>query len=796
MSQALYALYQKRVFDLAQTMVVKHSEVATAMNEGIALANGGLHTEDQFDTTNPADPRTWKYYQNLAGEYHSYDTWKLLQTTGYNKMRIKVAGDSGPVDADLTWQLLASDPALANAYAYGTSFYKDLVDKYPDFHDLIDCIINPIDIDVAIAADDGDILYAGGYYNQTIDGRKVFVSKTLAGRRPPNLVEENETNLLPKLQQWIKNFLFRWHVPDYMLSDELYLATMIGVLYAQIPKLIMNYRLENCHTMFAHSYHVNEYLASNGKLDVNVDMLAKREQLWVYRNLRYLEKNVGKRETMDLLVNHLATPSGIPLTGYDLRHDLAKMNDNLSFDPDVKITREIINFQTTDLGNATRTVREILNKEAPHYREGFRDLDEVESDTISLFRYRSASGNLMTKVVESDLIDLTDSKAFPLADTLLNLWIYKAANGTFTGNIFVTNPLSGDRIILSPKQAAIVFFYAINRAWAGLDLEYIPSIGTNNIPREEFSLGANYPARPTLATLDTAAEGWERYLPTDYNSTLEAEWFPSESVYGVNEFYRYAQRVNELQMQRYTRYIQIEDMRGRAMGEWLASQFYWDVCYSDLGDTTLYATWLYENGFDFSGFDVSEFEKLALDILKQSTGVGEGATNKMLSDRQAAVMAILRYLSSYAVQYIYSIRDGGVIQTAGAALRTCNEAALEKMRFYSEFSRVSAMDTHFVEHMRVDLELGGTALAEDIRMHESMKVMLPTNFPHPTIRDYERGHLKVSLSSVSVLERSVTDVPLQLKVGDNILDGFGYPVDTTIGASIPTNTLNGFDYPV
>lgn len=64
MSQAQYAIYRQKVLDLASTLVVKSKATAHAINQ--ATQRAGFAFNDN-------DPRTWKYYQNLAGQYHLSD---------------------------------------------------------------------------------------------------------------------------------------------------------------------------------------------------------------------------------------------------------------------------------------------------------------------------------------------------------------------------------------------------------------------------------------------------------------------------------------------------------------------------------------------------------------------------------------------------------------------------------------------------------------------------------------------------------------------------------------------------
>lgn len=789
MSNALYALYQRSVFELAQTMVVKHSEVAAALNAGLKEIEMMNASRGVFFGTDPLDPTTWKYFCNLAGEYHSYDEWKLEELTGHNRIRIKVAGLTGPVNADFTRELVESDPALANEYRYGAPLYKELLDQYPDFQDLIDGIMNPVDKQVAIAAKDGDILYAGGYHRRVVQGKTQLVPVTIAGRRPPNLIEENETNLLPRLEFWIKGFLYRWHNRDYAQTNDLYVAAMLGVLYAQIPKVIMNIRLDNCHTAFVHSYHVREYLASNGGLHVHAEALAKKELLWLYRNLRYLEKHMGKQETFDKLIEKIATPSNIPLAGFDLRHKLTDMEDTLY--PDVTVTRETINFRAIGTGSDVRTIGELLNKEAPLARQGDRDLTAVEAEIIQEVKTRSQSGRLQTKAIESAIVDLTDSIPYPFGDTLIDLLIYHASRGTYSANIYVTNPTSGERILMSPKQAVIVMFYCFNKAWADVTLTTIPSIPARLIPRTATAPQVGLLPRPTRAELEAVVDA--EYIPADFIDGLLASNVTVPQMSSTDDFYDYARAVHRELMERYNAYAGIEDSIGRAMGEEAAMLLYWPQVDCPLSEGELYVDWFADNGIDFTGFQTEDYEKLAVDILQSATGSGD-STNRQLADRQYAVIAILRYLSSYGIQYLSSISDGKRLPVAWSALRLTNVNTTAYSDTPVETTEFTMLELQGRAKQSVQVDLAGDGLAKT-----------PTALAHSSIVDHHQlvsqlgnrqvQRFKVPLSSLMVRERTPDAAELSSLVGNTNLPGFVYPDWPTLDEQVPNQNLDGFDYP-
>lgn len=446
MSNSFYELYRSKVFELAKTMVIKFDDAAVTINEELSTVYGLVI--DEFDKP------TWKYYLNLAGEYHSFDT--LMQIPSL---------DNPGNTIDFTKANLAANRVTRAEYFYGSRFYKRLVEKYPDQEMLILGILNPVDIDTAISAKDGTILT----YNK-------------------KLVEENETNLIPELETWIFNFIARWHNSDYVKVDNLYLASMLGILFLNLPQAIMNIRLKNTKTEYVHSYHIREYLESHGHLAPFLPYLTTKQALWLYRNILYVHRNSGKRETFKKLVDILLTERNLPLVRYDLRHTLGDIDTDLQaslaeylllnplgteeewYDifyrqvPDVIVRRHEINFIQTGTGSNERSLEYIIGKESEETPIGVleeqKEIIDTKDKMIKLFGNR-----LPTKVLESSVIDTTDSVTYPLADVLLNHWIYYSTSGDYLTTISVTNPSTGERLFINAKNALILYMYSLQKGF-------------------------------------------------------------------------------------------------------------------------------------------------------------------------------------------------------------------------------------------------------------------------------------------------------------------------------------------
>lgn len=813
MSQSLYDLYQKTIFNLVRTMVVKHSEVADAINMGLTEKYRGEYPISTVDLT------TWKYYKNLAGEYHIEDEILLANSIIPGKMTIKIASDTGPVDVAFTKEFIASDSATANEYRYGTNFYNALIRRYPEHQDLIDGILNPIDLQTAINAENGDILYAGGYFREFVNGRAVFLSKTIAGRKPPNYIDDNETNLLPKIEQFIKSFLFRWHNNGYCVTNDLYMASVIGVLYGALPGYILNVRLANVHTPFAHSYHIREYLESNGYLTRNIEVLPKPQLLWLYQNLRHVRANAGKVETFERLVNNLLTPSQIPLAKFDVRHSLANQDntDPLNLYPDILYTREAINMPAVGAVGDSRTTKMMLELETDLARENSRDVDWVEQNIEFDMTNVSKSNWHPTKILESAIVDLSDALPYRLAESLVNLWIYHAWKGNYIGAVYATNPLSGDRIQLTPKQALIVYMYCMNMRvntvtvdpgdqslthtpmeLLDCKLTYLPTLEARMIPRQStIPTGSdNAGLLPFPALTDViGACNTQLIQRQDSLGAIVAEevypgWLVDNEVLAsiaepnsiepllstTDEFYAWAHSVHDNIMRRYNAYANEEDSVGRALLESASEMCYWTVqCQLGTTTTDLYSEWLDSNGIDFSGFQLSDYLKLADELAKNAMGIAD-AKNHYLRDLQDAVITIMRRLSSYSVQYLKNITDDSQIVTAWGAMRLGNYKLAMNDETSAEFAEITALD------------IRGQFLATDTfglfgdRLPIEWRARLDAHLDYdPVITASTNGQgsdlLNLPVSRFTILDLEPEVVGLPVVTPQNILDGLKYPND-------------------
>lgn len=287
----------QETLNLTNSLCIKLTDIARAMNKGLIL---GTTTYEIG-----SNPKTWKYYLNLAGIKHPSN----------NDVQINV------IELDqkksLTKELLEENPYTKNELMKQDDFYKKLLLDYPDDELYIKGCIYPVDIDYAIEAPDGTILN----YNH-------------------NLVEKSELSLIPELERHIKDFLNRWYIREYGLVDELYTASLQAVLIASIPGKIINIRLDKLNTNEVHSFHLEHFFNSHLKLWNNMSIFKNETKYWLYKNLPYLIKHVGKVRTLNKLATKVFDTNNIGLGEYVLLRPDPSLNTEVDVNSPAYITNE------------------------------------------------------------------------------------------------------------------------------------------------------------------------------------------------------------------------------------------------------------------------------------------------------------------------------------------------------------------------------------------------------------------------------------------------------------------------
>lgn len=608
MQNNYYDLYLKSVADLAKTIVIKFDDVVDSINNWMMI-----EYPDQFDAT---DPTSWRYYKNIAGEYH-HSNEPMYITSLDTQERILFSKAA-----------LAIHRSTSREYQYGTRYYKELVSQYPDQEMLILGILYPVtDIAAAIKAPNGTIL---GW--------------------PAYLVEENEYSLIPRLQDWVYGFVSRWINKQYKTlkySDDMYMITTMGVMYMNLIPVIFALRLEARKTNEAHSFHVWQYLASYGALDVYKDQLTLKQALWLYRNLLYIRKHTGHTSTFSWLTEHIMTERSIPLAEYTMRHELENQPANLY--PEVRFKRTPLNPPIMGDPNDNVSLDQMLRKEDQIATENVRVREEDGTKIQEKFE-NSASNVVQTKALESSMFDYSNSSPYSLEDILLNHWIFLSTHNVYRAFVRVTNPTNGEVIPLPAKDAFMLAFYCYCHA-LGFDLVEVPKLIATRVQRiplvtpDEIMKVVD----PKLVSRDTAVDALSKQPFIDVLLSTEAFYNLCQEIFEAANYQRGLMAFQEHHV-------------ARGMVHNMVSQIYADTVCRFEADGTTFDEW-----FAARNINIEEFVRddqgleVYLAILRQATGVDLTTTNSKKA-LQRAMVNIMTQLSSYSVQWLRQINDSAIKQ--------------------------------------------------------------------------------------------------------------------------------------
>lgn len=392
---------------LTNSLVIKMLDNALAINKGLLVKNG---------IPTPSDRREWKYFKNLAGEPHS--------TNQQVDITVIELSDKRPLTRELLEQYTYTKQELLK----NGTLYEELLSLYPSEYLYIQGCIFPVDKIKAIQATDGTILA----YNT-------------------NLVEESEYDLVRQIQDYIYNFLQRWYVRAYTLTDELYLPYIMSILYASLPAKIINLRLNNIGTTQAHSFHLEHFFRSNINIWNELQYLKPTTISWLYKNLTYLSNNIGKDDVMKIVIDKIITDNEIGIGAYYLRTPNLEVNpDALKEEPgpdentpgklvsditkpvfeipELVVTVEPLNSIFVNANEKYYTIADMVNKEIAVGSNDRLKENTALIEQIKLNASKYVKGNSLdyqrTKILELSTYELFKRNGIDLFKVIFDYWIY------------------------------------------------------------------------------------------------------------------------------------------------------------------------------------------------------------------------------------------------------------------------------------------------------------------------------------------------------------------------------------
>lgn len=596
---AHYRLYIKSILKLGATLVIKSARTAETVNQKVAALRFPV---------DPDNPYTWKYYLNMSGQYHASDT----------PMKVVSLDTQEEISFDV--DTLAIHRGTKREYAYGSVYYKELVAAYPDQQALINGILNPIDISLAVTSEDHKILW--------------FDSKE---------VEEGEEYLIPRLQRYIDMYFLQRNNADYMTFEPYYYTGLLGVMYNLIYVWILTLRKEMNRTDSVHSFYIRQYLTSFSTVGREFDYMSRKLRLWLYRNIRYLNHNLGREEILRLTTEKVLTDRGFNLSGFRMSHVYADTTKTLV--PRVELQQETLNGIEPASGATDKSVMEMLEMELDVAVGNKHYIEDHEKDVTKRSTHAKTSTHI-TKVLDSNVLDRNDADPFTLTDVLLNHWIYLAHFGRYNTVLQITNPSNGDVFKLSAKNAFIFYLYAYNKS-IDITLDKVPVISANRVRRMPL---------PTYKELRAFAE--PKRVPDYALYHLLGDQATITRYVSVDAFREVCVDIHRRMLDHRKFRCYYQDYKAEGQLHTVVDRFYQDIRI-DLAGGMKYSTWLDQMGIDVSAMGRTEYQLMFGQIFNSITGA-DLSSSKSTREIHASMLRIMRTLSSYSVQFIQTINDSPV----------------------------------------------------------------------------------------------------------------------------------------
>lgn len=594
-----YKIYLEHVCRLAATMSIKSEYAADKMNSKVSMMGRHVNYDDR---------RTWKYYMNLNGDYHSTDVpMTVISLDTYEEI-------------PFTKDFLTRHVLTKRTYIYGNKFYNDLISRHPTQETLIRGILNPIPYDKSIPAEDHTILN----YDRS-------------------LIEGSEQYLIPELQALILGCYDRWLNIDYSRVEPRYLEAFTTIVYTNLVPWILLARKRKCFTNQVHSYHQRMYLLSFSAIGAEFDYMSHSQRLWFYRNIRYLNRNVGRQEIFNELVLKVLNDRSFPLTRYELALDYEDLIHETV--PKVIVNKHIEGRLESIYGSDKETLFGAIDRELPLAKDN-PDFRDVSYEDVHQKMVNNNFGNMKTKILESAIIDRADAEPFTLSTVLLNHWVYMSYKGLYNVKVPFNNPNTGESYLLDAFDAYIFYVYAVTRYY-GTTLIDLPCVYVNKVTRE---------IPPTVEELLAATDPSLKLLP--YIEYVFSKSVPIKKVESVVTFRELCIDIHEMTSNlRDMRHLQ-NDYIVEGNLHIIVDRFFHGKNIH-LGPGVQYTAWLAEREIFPETLRDSDLMEMASEIFSKVTGVSPTA-GSIMKETHAAMLRIMGVLTSYSVQFIANVNENAI----------------------------------------------------------------------------------------------------------------------------------------
>lgn len=584
-----YKIYVNEVIALVDSMVIKSDVDADNINE--YLLSIGVEV-------NHSDKRTWKYFLNMAGEYHSNDT------------PVTVISSDTETPIVLSKTNLENHPITKIEYGPGGIYHEELIANNTTMRFFIDGVFNPVSIDAAIKARDFEIL-----------------------NFDPRYLASNEVELIDELQTFVYNYVSRWHIRDYNETDELYTAAMFDQLYKAMVTAVINIRTSFCNTSQVSQFHLWSKLKGLYGLDKYRGQITLQQSLWLYRNVRHVILHAGSQYILSDMVDKLVNTANLEA----FKYDYVKVEGNLhkSLVPDGRFVKR--NFDDTSINildeisleTEESALYECLGEAPENEREFDIDLARLKGITSSTTVNQFPTGLVKIEPKSNIVTDRFNDQQYKL-----DYWVYMTSLGLFNGTYTFALGSFGT-LTMSAKEALILYIYANTKA-AGVKLTTVPKPRVHNVVRT---------VNPTVNEILPFTDK-ELVSSSEVTSVL-TDLVTLSSVDSFEEFDKQVERViarrlkHDLQWQAKDSHLERSSLKDIIDGVYISKQV--DL----VPEGTTYLDWL--GTLKITDVGVSDFEwyDISLTILKTLLDIDPNTTS--LPSSQRAIIEILDALTGYAI---------------------------------------------------------------------------------------------------------------------------------------------------
>lgn len=431
--------YLQSTIQLAKSFIFKNSTEANRYNDYVKLKYPDYKVDN--------DPRTWRYYAHISGKLHIVDVPVMLTSV-----------DNGDTFELTKASMLVHRRSRRELLSFGI-YYEELVKRFPEQELYIRAVITDAmysDIQELINLD--DYMFTG--YNFS-------------------LIEDNEHDVAYDLQTRIMNYKHIWLLPYYSLTSDLFLASQYHTLYYFIVTSLLAIRLENAKTSKAHSYHIRSYLASHHNLDEHMLFLNRKQQLFLYRNMLYLDNHVGRNQTFQTLIDVLFSERNISVVNY-VHHQKNEVDE--AADVTYAYRQKLLNTKPLGYSQEDKGL-DILKQKEYTLAPGNAAVYDRAYELIDRQNKLALTASLLTKDLETVLIDETDTVKHKLLDVLTDYWAYMIKTNQMSFLVDYVDPVSNVVKRLNTKDLFKAYVLCLFRS-QGYSLTAFPEYRIKRVFRQ------------------------------------------------------------------------------------------------------------------------------------------------------------------------------------------------------------------------------------------------------------------------------------------------------------------------